>query len=105
MRRAGTVHLGGSLDEISASEWGAWRGRPAERPFVLLAQTNLFDPTRASATHRVGVLPRATLGRDLTDRIEAQVERFAPAIPRGSFSPAHDGRPSRGAQPNLVGET
>src|SRR5204863_5582809 len=48
-RRAGTVHLGGSLDEISASEWGAWRGRPGERPFVLLAQTSLFDPMRAPA--------------------------------------------------------
>jgi len=48
-RRAGTVHLGGSLDEISASEWGAWSGRPAERPFVLLTQTSPCDLTRAPA--------------------------------------------------------
>ena len=47
--RAGTVHLGGSFEEISASEWGAWSGRPAGKPFVLLAQTSLFDPSRVPA--------------------------------------------------------
>ena len=82
-RRAGTVHLGGSLDEISASEWDAWRGRPAERPFVLLAQTSLFDPTRAPAGKHTAWaychVPNSS-AEDMTERIEAQVERFAPGF-------------------------
>jgi phytoene dehydrogenase-like protein len=81
--RAGTVHLGGSLDEISASEWGAWRGRLAERPFVLLAQTSLFDPTRAPAGKQTAWaychVPNGS-AEDMTERIEAQVERFAPGF-------------------------
>jgi phytoene dehydrogenase-like protein len=82
-RRAGTVHLGGSLDEISASEWDAWRGRPAERPFVLLAQTSLFDPTRAPAgKHTAWAYCHVPNGstEDMTERIEEQVERFAPGF-------------------------
>ena len=82
-RRAGTVHLGGSLDEISASEWDAWRGRPAERPFVLLAQTSLFDPTRAPAgKHTAWAYCHVPHGsaEDMTRQIEAQVERFAPGF-------------------------
>jgi phytoene dehydrogenase-like protein len=82
-RRAGTVHLGGSLAEISASEWGAWRGRPVERPFVLLAQTSLFDPTRAPAgKHTAWAYCHVPNGsaEDMTSRIEAQVERFAPGF-------------------------
>ncbi|HEX6679207.1 MAG TPA: NAD(P)/FAD-dependent oxidoreductase [Gaiellaceae bacterium] len=81
--RAGTVHLGGSLDEISASEWGAWSGRPAERPFVLLAQTSLFDPTRAPAgKHTAWAYCHVPNGSsaDVAERIEAQVERFAPGF-------------------------
>src|SRR5205814_394802 len=82
-RRAGTVHLGGSLDEISASEWGAWRGRPGERPFVLLAQTSLFDPMRAPAgKHTAWAYCHVSNGscEDMTERVEAQVERFAPGF-------------------------
>jgi phytoene dehydrogenase-like protein len=82
-RRAGTVHLGGSLDEISHSEWGAWRGRPVERPFVLLAQTSLFDETRAPAgKHTAWAYCHVPNGSsvDMTERIEAQVERFAPGF-------------------------
>jgi phytoene dehydrogenase-like protein len=82
-RRAGTVHLGGSLEEISASEWGAWRGRPAERPFVLLAQTSLFDPTRAPAgKHTAWAYCHVPNGfsEGMSERIEAQVERFAPGF-------------------------
>jgi phytoene dehydrogenase-like protein len=81
--RAGTVHLGGSLEEISASEWGAWSGRPAERPFVLLAQTSLFDPTRApSGKHTAWAYCHVPNGSsvDMAERIEAQVERFAPGF-------------------------
>jgi phytoene dehydrogenase-like protein len=81
--RAGTVHLGGTMDEISASEWGAWSGRPGGRPFVLLAQTSLFDPTRAPAGKHTAWaychLPNGS-ALDMTDRIEAQVERFAPGF-------------------------
>ena len=82
-RHAGTVHLGGSLDEISASEWGAWRGRPEERPFVLLAQTSLVDPTRAPAgKHTAWAYCHVPNGSaiDMTERLEAQVERFAPGF-------------------------
>jgi len=81
--RAGTVHLGGSLEEISASEWGAWRGRPVQRPFVLLAQTSLFDPTRVPAGKQTAWaychVPNGS-AEDMTERIEAQVERFAPGF-------------------------
>jgi phytoene dehydrogenase-like protein len=82
-RRAGTVHLGGTLDEISASEWGAWSGRPAAPPFVLLAQHTLFDPSRApEGKHTAWAychVPNGWEG-DMTDAIEAQVERFAPGF-------------------------
>jgi phytoene dehydrogenase-like protein len=82
-RRAGTVHLGGSLDEISHSEWGAWRGRVVERPFVLLAQTSLFDPTRAPEGKHTGWaychVPNGA-DVDMTEAVEAQVERYAPGF-------------------------
>jgi phytoene dehydrogenase-like protein len=81
--RAATVHLGGTLDEIAASEWGAWRGRPVERPFVILAQHTLFDPTRAPAGKHTAWaychVPNGWSG-DMTAAVEAQVERFAPGF-------------------------
>jgi phytoene dehydrogenase-like protein len=80
---AGTVHLGGSLEEISASEWGAWSGRPAGKPFVLLAQPSLFDPARApSGKHTAWAYCHVPNGSRevMTERIEAQVERFAPGF-------------------------
>jgi phytoene dehydrogenase-like protein len=81
--RAGTVHLGGTLDEISASEWDAWSGRTSPRPFVLLAQHTLFDPTRAPAgKHTAWAYCHVPNGsaEDMTDAVEAQVERFAPGF-------------------------
>ncbi|MBD0339255.1 MAG: NAD(P)/FAD-dependent oxidoreductase, partial [Thermoleophilia bacterium] len=95
-RRAGTIHLGGSLDEISASEWGAWAGRPTERPFVLLTQLSLFDPTRAPAgKHTAWAYCHVSQGwpGDLTEAVEAQVERFAPGfrdtiLARSALGPA-----------------
>ncbi len=81
--RAGTVHLGGTLDEISAAEAEVARGRHPERPFVLLVQASLFDPTRAPHGKQTGWaychVPNGS-SIDMTDRIEAQVERFAPGF-------------------------
>jgi phytoene dehydrogenase-like protein len=81
--RAGTVHLGGTLDEIVASEEAAVRGRHHERPFVLLVQPTLFDPTRApEGKHTAWAYCHVPSGstRDMTDAIESQVERFAPGF-------------------------
>jgi phytoene dehydrogenase-like protein len=81
--RAGTVHLGGLFEEISASEWRAWTGRSAGKPFVLLAQTSLFDPSRApEGKHTAWAYCHVPNGsaEDMTERIEAQVERFAPGF-------------------------
>ena len=92
--RAGTVHLGGTLGEISASEWGAWSGRPGGSPFVLLAQTSLFDETRAPAGKQTAWaychVPNGS-SLDMTERIEAQVERFAPGFGDLILARAHDG--------------
>ena len=105
--RAGTVHLGGSFEEISASEWGAWSGRPAGKPFVLLAQTSLFDHSRAPVGKQTAWaychVPNGW-AEDMTERIEAQVERFAPGfrelvLARHSMGPAELEAHNR----NLVG--
>jgi phytoene dehydrogenase-like protein len=84
-RRAATVHLGGTLEEIAASERSPWRGEHAERPFVLLAQQTLFDSSRApEGKHAAWAychLPNGS-SEDMTERIEAQVERFAPGFRR-----------------------
>ena len=81
--RAGTVHLGGMLEEVEASESAVARGEHPERPFVLLSQPSLFDPTRAppggqTAWAYCHVPNGSTI--DMTDRIESQVERFAPGF-------------------------
>jgi phytoene dehydrogenase-like protein len=81
--RAATVHLGATLEEISASEREPSRGSVAERPYVLLAQQSLFDPTRApEGKHTAWAYCHVPNGStiDMTDRIEAQVERFAPGF-------------------------
>ena len=81
--RAGTVHLGGTLDEISAGEAAIWRGEHPERPFVLLAQQSLFDRTRApEGKHTVWAYCHVPNGSnfDMTGRIEGQIERFAPGF-------------------------
>ena len=81
--RAATVHLGGTLEEIQASERSVWRGEVAARPFVLVAQQSLFDSTRAPAgKHTAWVYCHAPANStvDLTSRIEAQIERFAPGF-------------------------
>lgn len=81
--RAGTLHLGGSLDELIASEDAPWRGVHAERPLVLIAQPSLFDDSRAPAGRHVlwGYchVPNGS-SVDMTERIERQIERFAPGF-------------------------
>lgn len=82
-RRAGTVHVGGSLDEIVRSEREANQGIHPERPFVLTAQQSLFDPTRApEGKHTFWAYCHVPAGSivDMTERIEAQIERFAPGF-------------------------
>ena len=81
--RAGTVHLGGTMDEIASSERAVWRGEHSERPFVLVAQQSLFDDTRApEGKHTAWAYCHVPNGSDLdmTERIEAQIERFAPGF-------------------------
>jgi phytoene dehydrogenase-like protein len=81
--RAGTVHVGGSFAEVVEAEAAVGRGRVAERPFIILAQQSLFDDTRAPAgKHTAWAYCHVPNGStvDITDRIEAQVERFAPGF-------------------------
>jgi phytoene dehydrogenase-like protein len=94
--RAITVHLGGTFEEIAAAEDTVARGRSAEKPFVLVAQPSLFDPTRAPhGKHVLWAYCHVPNGStvDMTTCIEAQIERFAPGFPdcilaRRVFSPA-----------------
>ena len=94
--RAATVHLAGTLEEVAASEAAHARGEVHERPFILFVQPTLFDPTRAPAGRHTAWaychVPNGYAG-DLTDRIERQVERFAPGfrdriLARSSLTPA-----------------
>ena len=81
--RAATVHIGGTMEEIAAAESEVWRGGHPERPFVLVAQQSLFDPSRAPAGKHTGWaychVPNGSRF-DMTRRIEAQIERFAPGF-------------------------
>ena len=81
--RAGTVHLGGTLEEISVSESAVWRGEHPEKPLVLLAQQSLFDETRApDGKHTAWAYCHVPNGStsDVSERITAQIERFAPGF-------------------------
>ncbi|MGO9434478.1 MAG: phytoene desaturase family protein [Terracidiphilus sp.] len=82
-QRALTVHLGGTYDEIAAAEAAVVRGRCAEKPFVLAAQPSLYDETRApQGKHVLWAYCHVPNGStvDMTERIEAQIERFAPGF-------------------------
>ena len=82
-RRAGTLHLGGTLDELITSEAEVWAGRAPAKPYVLFAQPAVFDPSRAPAGKQTGWaychVPHGST-EAMTGRIEAQVERFAPGF-------------------------
>jgi phytoene dehydrogenase-like protein len=94
--QAGTIHLGGTLEEIVISERAAWDGSLCQRPFVLLSQPSLFDDSRAPAgKHTAWAYCHVPNGSnaDRTEAIEAQVERFAQGfraciLARHSTSPA-----------------
>ncbi len=94
--RAATVHIGGSFEEIAESEKAMSQAKLAERPFVLLAQPSLFDPTRAPKGKQTAWaychVPNGSTF-DMLPRLEAQIERFAPGfadciLARKIFSPA-----------------
>lgn len=82
-RSAGTVHVGNTFEEIAQGEHETWQGKHAEKPFVLLAQQSLFDPTRVPEGKQTlwGYchVPNGST-HDMTDIIEKQVERFAPGF-------------------------
>jgi phytoene dehydrogenase-like protein len=106
-RRAGTVHLGGTLEEVAASEAEVAAGRHPERPFCLVAQPGVVDPSRAPAgQHTLWAYCHVPSGSsvDMTGRIEAQIERFAPGfldlvLARATKTAAETER----ANPNYVG--
>jgi phytoene dehydrogenase-like protein len=82
-KRAATIHLGATLEEISFSERSAWSGEHAERPFVLLAQPSLFDPSRVpEGKHTLWGYCHVPNGSafNMVERIEKQIERFAPGF-------------------------
>jgi phytoene dehydrogenase-like protein len=82
-RDASTVHVGGTLEEVCASERDMYRGRHSERPFLILCQQSEVDPSRAPAGRHTGYaychVPHASTA-DMRDAIERQVERFAPGF-------------------------
>jgi phytoene dehydrogenase-like protein len=82
-RKAGTIHLGNTLEEIANSERATAKGVPVEKPFVLLAQQSLFDTSRApQGKHTAWAYCHVPHGStvDMTEKIERQVERFAPGF-------------------------
>ena len=106
-RRAGTLHLGGTSKEISDAEQQTWAGQIPDRPFVLLSQPSVFDASRAPAGKHVvwGYchVPHASTV-DMLDRVERQIERFAPGfrervLARAVRTPAQ----LEADNPNLVG--
>lgn len=94
--RAATVHVGGTFDEIAASEASVKQNNHPDRPFVLLAQPSLFDPSRAPKNqHTAWAYCHVPNGStfDMLSRLEEQIERFAPGfrecvLARSIFSPS-----------------
>jgi len=106
-RDAGTVHVGGTLEEIAASERAAWEGRIHDRPFVLVVQPTIVDPSRAPANrHTLWAYCHVPNGStvDMTSRVEAQIERFAPGF-RDCIAARHTMNTAdmEHGNPNLVG--
>ncbi len=81
--RAGTVHLGGTLEEIAAHEKAVSEGRGTDRPYLLMSQPTTFDPSRAPAgKHTAWAYCHVPRGSDIdmTEPILKQIERFAPGF-------------------------
>jgi phytoene dehydrogenase-like protein len=104
---AATVHVGGAADEVMRSEHAMGHGRISESPFVLVAQQSLFDRTRAPAGQHTGwaychVPAGCTI--DMTERIEKQIERFAPGF-RDLILARHTHSPAKyqAYNPNFIG--
>jgi phytoene dehydrogenase-like protein len=105
--RAATVHLGGTLDEISRSEYDAFHNKHSDNPYVLLVQPSLFDASRAPAgKHTAWAYCHVPAGSnvDMTAIIERQITRFAPGFQDLVLAR----RPSNATElaawnPNLVG--
>jgi phytoene dehydrogenase-like protein len=106
-RRAGTLHLGGTIEAINRSTEASWRGRSPTDPYILVAQPSLFDPTRAPDGRHVGWaychVPNGSKV-DMTDAVERQIERYAPGfrdviLARSRMGPAELER----RNPNLMG--
>jgi phytoene dehydrogenase-like protein len=106
-RRAGTLHVGGTLEEIAAAERETWEGRVPDRPYVLVTQPTLFDPSRAPAGRHVAWMychvPHGA-DVDMLPRLERQIERYAPGfrervLARSVMRPADMERQN----PNFVG--
>jgi phytoene dehydrogenase-like protein len=95
-RRAGTLHLAGTLEQMAAAEAAVAGGRIPESPYVLFAQQSVFDPSRAPAGgHTAWAYTHVPAGStaDMTERVEQQIERFAPGfrdviVERRTMSPA-----------------
>jgi phytoene dehydrogenase-like protein len=104
---AGTVHLGGTMEEIALGESDVWHGRIPQRPVVLVAQQSLFDPTRAPDGKQTAWaychVPHGS-PVDMTGAIEAQIERFAPGF-RQQILARHtmNAVQLEGHNPNLIG--
>ena len=82
-RDAGTVHVGGTFEEVAASEADVTAGRHPEKPYCIVAQPGVVDPTRAPQDRcTLWAYCHVPAGSpiDMCDRIEAQIERFAPGF-------------------------
>jgi len=81
--QASTVHVGGTAAEVAAAEAAPWKGEHAERPFLILCQQSQLDPSRAPEGKHTGYaychVPAGS-DVDMTERMEAQIERFAPGF-------------------------
>jgi len=106
-RKAGTVHLGGTFEEVADGERQVWRGKHPDKPFVLFAQQSVFDDSRAPAGQHTGWaychVPNGST-RDMTEAITNQVERFAPGF-RDTVLATHtfDTAAMEAYNPNYIG--
>ncbi|MBN1375919.1 MAG: NAD(P)/FAD-dependent oxidoreductase, partial [Dehalococcoidia bacterium] len=105
--QAGTVHLGGSLEEIAEAEQATWQGKAPLKPFVILAQPSLFDSSRTPpGKHTAWAYCHVPnwCANDMTGSIEAQIERFAPGF-RDNILARRVSTPAilEKENPNLVG--